>query len=213
MTTQEKIQEFKDYYKKLLISQFNNKEKALATINLLSEQFVVDGLIFDLINPAIVGGTFYTWVLDLINQYIGVSRYAFGFQRQNLKYTMLDYENDTTYWGQGNFNGFSDYQETFNDGMTFMSYTDTNNPSFYIPNNYFIILMLLKIGMNNIRATHANRLNLVYKIFGDNVRYIDNLDMTITLEIKTEYLEIVLLALNVKCFPISINCAYTYTVF
>ncbi len=47
MATEETIQSLIDYYTGLLIIQYNNKPKAMATISAISEEMIASGVMFD----------------------------------------------------------------------------------------------------------------------------------------------------------------------
>lgn len=79
---------FGEYYEKLLIIQYNSKEKAKATIRLIAEQYASDGIIFDVENGYDIN-TAIGKQLDILGKYIGIDRFCDGTPLNDDDYRFL----------------------------------------------------------------------------------------------------------------------------
>jgi hypothetical protein len=84
------VEELKEYYANLLILQYLNKPKAMATIKAVVEPVIMDQLPVD-VQDAFAIGTAEGVQLDVIGKYVGVSRSGYGTSGQPITLNDDDY--------------------------------------------------------------------------------------------------------------------------
>jgi hypothetical protein len=86
MTTQELI----EYYASLLIIQYRNKPKAVATIETVAKLALIDQLPLSVQNAYSIGSAVGVQ-LDILGKYVGVTRNGFGFFAQPITLNDIDF--------------------------------------------------------------------------------------------------------------------------
>lgn len=153
-----------EYYKNLLIIQYNNKEKARATIGLLINTLLQND-IYGQVQNAFNLQTAEGKQLDVLGKYIGIDRFItqvgdiegsyFGFT----SYTTL--LTDTTV-------GFTDYANYNTDGGGTLTYNDLNYTQELNDFDYRFVLKM-RIIQNNSNHSQKSIDDGIFIFFGDGV--------------------------------------------
>jgi hypothetical protein len=177
MTQLQQIETATDYYETLLILQYRGLPKASATIGLLTKQATADMLFgqfesaFDL--DLAVGPQ-----LDILGEYIGVSRY----QQDILD---IPYFGFKLYAGGGNPNGFTDYYAGVNLSGVFYRYQNFGVPNTALTDAAYQFLLKLKIILNHSDGTLSNIMTFLNMFLPGQVQLIDNQNMTLTYNVAS----------------------------
>lgn len=170
------IEELKTYYSDLLIVQYKQKEKARATIALLVEQVLADGIIFDVLDgydlDSAVGEQ-----LDVLGKWVGVDRFFDG----------ADYGDSVFGFADAVFSGgVSSYITGFDDATLlnkngiFLDAEQAITTGLRLNDDAFRILIRFKILQNNIDHSDKAINDALFATFGNTIFAKDNLDMTMT---------------------------------
>lgn len=183
------------YYKDLILYQYINAPKALATIDLLINQAVVDLLpiavrdAFDL-NTA-VGDQ-----LDVLGEYIGLSRVV-PFQIERDYFSLDDYNtplSDPT--------GFTSYlNDTLNrQGSTYL-YVFAQNSWSTLEDSEYRLLLKLKVVLNTSQATFYEIATILNDFFGSDIVFCDQQDMSISYFVVQSIERIISIAYDAGLLP------------
>lgn len=159
-----------EYYSNLLIAQYKNQPNMVGTTQLLVNQSLCDGLpqalrtCFNL--STAVGAQ-----LDIIGRIVGVPRNIMGLDLNN---TFFSY---TNYAGSPAANGFGSYTDVPYPTNLFRSYFD--NATYTLTDYQLQQLIYLKIIYNNTYSSTKNIVQALWTLYGDQVSYVDNANMTI----------------------------------
>jgi hypothetical protein len=161
-------------YADLLPMQYRDKPKARATIEILCQKALADGLALDLANAFDID-TAVGAQLDIIGKYVGVSRYiqvpaSFSY------YGFRDYISGHTQ----NTNGMQTYTGSLNAGILYKSYASIGQSSTAISDEGMRFIIKLQIISNHSDASFYGIQHLLLQFFGDAITVVDNLDMTMT---------------------------------
>lgn len=167
--------EIAEYYQGLLIMQYSQLPKAVATINLLATELIADNVYqqvmdgFDI--ETAVGAQ-----LDILATYVGAQRQVFGVIASRNYFQMPAYEDpnaDTSF-------GYIEYGDDINlVDWYYLTYEDANQPVYFLNDSE------LRRFIQYLAALHAsdhsleNLDDILFKFFGNNVTMTDNMDMTI----------------------------------
>jgi len=157
------IPEILDYYKNLLIIQYNNKEKARATVELNVKTLLQDGIICD-VQEAYNLETAIGKQMDILGEYIGVNRFysdrlIIGSFFGLTSYPTLD--SDTTV-------GMTNYTNYATDSGGFATYDDIITKEQLNDDDYRVILKL-KIIRNNSNHSHKSIDDGLFGFFGTDL--------------------------------------------
>jgi hypothetical protein len=172
-------QQVLDYYTSKLIVQYRTKPNALATIELLANLAFCDGLMeveptcFDL--ETAVGAQ-----LDILGRIVGVPREVYGL---DLEHTFFNF---TRYIAEPTSIGFGRYADDPYSADLFWRYNFLNSAVYTLTDVELLTLIKLKIILNNIYSSFKNLKEAIYDFFGSDIDVMDNKDMTLTYNIKTE---------------------------
>lgn len=166
-----------EYYRNLLIIQYHDKPKAMATIEALAQEMMASGIMLDVLNgfdiETAVGAQ-----LDIIGKYVGVDRfYSFVDPVDYFAvttYTEVDPDSDQKY-------GFTTYPDIdgnpqHNGTINYSSVVVLSNQ---LSDADYRTIIKLKILQNNINHSNKAIDDGVFAIFGNNVVPSSNGDMRI----------------------------------
>ena len=192
------VTEIIEYYRNLLIIQYHEKPKAVATIELFCRELLASGIIFD-VRDAYNLDTATGVQLDVIGKYVGVDRF----------YTVSDVEDyfalasyDEVSPGSAAKYGFSTYSTyggaSYNGTITYNSILNQGNN---LSDDDFRILIRLKILQNNINHSHKSIDDALWEAFGADVVASSTGAMDITYTISSTVGPIFTAALQKKVLP------------
>lgn len=186
------------YYVNLLIVQYHNKPKAMATIQLFAETMLANNIFIDIENAYNLD-TAVGVQLDVIGKYVGVTRY----------YSVLDLENFfslETYlepapsspprWGFCDYATFGDFQ--YNGSLTYGAIIAQNNS---LSDTDYRTLLKFKISLNYSNASNFDIDNIVYGTFGDLIRAESTGNMSIVYFIKPPLTELLIAVMFKRLLP------------
>lgn len=170
------ISDILEYYSNLLIIQYNDKEKAKATIQLLVETILANGLAFD-IRDAFNLDTAVGVQLDIIGQWVGVDRF---YSDEDFGDSVFGFADANDIPGvSANITGFNDAAAPDKTGM----FTDADNiisDGFSLEDDSFRVIINFKILQNNIDHSDSSIDTSLFDIFGADLFAKDNYNMTMT---------------------------------
>lgn len=154
------------YYANLLIVQYHNKPKAVATITALVTELLAAGVIFDVQN----GYSIETAIgkqLDIIGKYVGVDRFFKDLDLHD--YFAFNFYDEGAIpddkWG---FNTYTDFDTLIENGT--LTYNTIITKDFSLFDEEFRTIIKLKIIQNNSNHSHQSIDESIYKFFGNDVR-------------------------------------------
>lgn len=169
------LQQIIDYYADLIILQYNGKPKAKATIELIAQQLLCDGVMFD-VRDGFDVETAVGKQLDMLGKIVGVDRYYLGqvgFIDNTFGFTDYDESDD----GQQGFSDYSDYDTKVG---TMLQYIDVVSSSQMLSDEDFRLLLKLKIVCNNINYSQKSIDAALFDKFGTDLILSTMNDMNIT---------------------------------
>lgn len=167
MAYETELANVENYYADLLILQYRNKPKARATIKMLVDICLGDGLVFEL-NDCLNIDKAVGKQLDLIGQILGCNRNIYGLN-PDTKY--FSFEKTNAY-------GYSD-KDAVSQGY-WKSYFNSTGSAYGLSDTDYRQLLKFKAALNVMPSTMQGMDNAVYSVFGDNVEIINNQDLSIT---------------------------------
>lgn len=192
------ISELIEYYKNLLIIQYSNKPKAVATINALVTELISDGIIFK-IRDAFNVDTAIGVQLDIIGMWVGVDRYFNVTEPENY-FRFTDYiEVDP----DDHLGGFVDYAE-FDDadqGNGFLNYNSVLTVQNRLNDDDFRTIIKLKIIQNNSNHSHKSIDDSLFQFFEGEVRMFSDGNMEMTYFLSNNITQIIQAAIIKGIFP------------
>jgi len=184
-----------EYYARLLIIQYHNKDKARATTKLLVNQSLCDGLVqaeaaaFDL--ETAVGAQ-----LDIIGRIVGVPRNVYGLNIDNNFWNFTNYSEtppENLGWGR--------YADNPYGTDIWLRYNDAGSASYTLLDSQLRILIKLKIILNTTYSSTKALTEILWEFFGTDIEFIDNKDMTITYNIANGLSTTILAAIYLGLLP------------
>lgn len=163
MAAQETIDDIIDYYVNLLIIQYHNKPKAMATVQLIAEALLADAIYLDVQNGYDVN-TAVGVQLDVLGKYADINRFYSG-------QTLLGYFGFATYTGgaPSGTDGFSDYATFPLPVGKFLIYEEVLSGTLALGDSDFRTLLLLRIIQNNSNFSRGEIDRAIFDTFGDHV--------------------------------------------
>lgn len=187
-----------NYYINLLIVQYHNQPKAMATIRLFAQTMLANNILIDIQNAYDVD-TAVGVQLDVIGKYAGVTRY----------YSVLDLENYfslETYsevppsspprWGFTDYADFGNFQ--YNGTLTYGAIIAQNNA---LNDADYRALIKFVIALNYSNASNSDIDNIVFNTFGDVIRPESTGGMHIVYFITPPATELILALLFKRLLP------------
>lgn len=155
-----------DYYVNLLIIQYHNKPKAQATIRLLADTILSQGIIWDVMNGYNVD-TAIGKQLDIIGKYVGIDRF-FNVTDPADYFALTDYvEVDPDSEPKYGFTTYPDFdQDQFNGTMNYNSVITQENK---LNDDDYRVLIKLKIVQNHSNHSHKSIDDSVFQFFGTDL--------------------------------------------
>lgn len=161
------ITELVEYYKNLLIIQYNNKPKAQATIEAVSSMLLSNGILFD-IRDGFNIDTAVGVQLDIIGKYVGLDRFYTMVQDPIDYFAFTDYsEIDPDLkekYGLTTYAKFEEFQ--YNGTLNYNSVLTQDNK---LNDDDFRRIIKLKIIQNNSNHSHKSIDHAVWSVLGDSV--------------------------------------------
>lgn len=181
-----------NYYSDLLIAQYQTQPNMIATTQLLVDQSLCNGLpqqlqtCFDL--DTAVGSQ-----LNIIGEIVGVPRNIYGL---DLIHTFFNY---TNYVGSPAAIGFGNYTNSPYSSSLFRSYFDS--ATYTLTDFEMRTLIKIKILFNNIFSSTKNIVEGLWELFGYNVTFKDNQNMTIDYYVVNPYQTVFLAGQYLNILP------------
>lgn len=166
------LQSIVDYYTNLLIIQYKDKPKAKATVALMVNEMLANGIYFDVQNGFNIN-TAVGAQLDILGKYIGLNRFFKGQDFPDGIFGFTDYNGSDD--GQ---QGFTDYANYDSETYTTLTYQDIISNNQKLDDDDYRFLLKLKIICNNSSMTHGGIDNAIYTTFGNDLIADTNNDMT-----------------------------------
>ena len=162
------------YYQRLLIAEYANAPKALATIAIYVKQALGDMLVADL-GPAFDLDTAVGPQLDILGKYIGLPR-TIGLPLPEPYYEFSDYAGPTP-----SPNGFRDYlNPATNAGVIWDNYLFQGTENTALSDVAYSFMLKMQVVLNSNDGTLASIMDFLQQFFPGQIRLIDNKDMTLT---------------------------------
>lgn len=163
-----------DYYANLLIIQYHDQPNAIATIELLANSALADGVAIDVQNAYNIddeqGATAIGLQLDVIGKYVGINRYFSTID-------LINYSSLVTYsqvsalpdsppqWGITTYADFADYD--YNGTLLYNDIVTSQNA---LSDANFLILIRLAILRNNMNFSNQAIDSEMWNLFGGSIR-------------------------------------------
>lgn len=198
MAYETEIESVKEYYADLLILQYRNKPKARATIKMLVDVCMGDGLVFEL-NDCLNIDKAEGKQLDLIGQILGCNRNVYGL---NPDAKWFSFEKTDAY-------GYSD-KDALSEGY-WKSYFNTTGSSYALPDSDYRQLLKFKAALNVMPATMKGMDDALYQVFGNDVTLQNNQDLSVTYVISQQ--SVVTKAAEILGYftaPMGISISFSY---
>lgn len=187
-----------EFYRNLLIIQYNRRPKASATMKLLAETMLANGIYFDVLNGYSVE-TAVGVQLDVIGKYVGIDRF-FNVTDPRDYFALTDYEEvdpDSDFkYGFTTYPDFEDFQ--FNGTMNYNSVITVEN---MLNDEDYRQLIKLKIVQNNSNHSHKSIDDAMFRFFGTDVRPSSNGGMKMWYFLSENATDIVRAALEKGVLP------------
>lgn len=189
--TPEQIQLVKDAYTNLLIVQYNNKPKAKATIELIVEQMLAGGLIFD-VQDAFDIDTAVGHQLDILGKYIGLDRYYTGQNDLPIAFGFSNVDEDEP----DNVEGFAIPSDFLTKDGTFLIASEIISNNQKLSDTDYRVLLKLKIIQNTSNHSDKSIDDNLFKFFGTTIYAVDNYNMSMTYFADEDMLPLFLVAIE-----------------
>lgn len=185
------LQSIIDAYTKLLIIQYNDKPKAIATIQLIAEQMVADGIIFQ-IQDAFNIETAVGAQLDILGKYIGIDRYYTGTDITEVAFGFSSPDEDEP----TDVEGFASVADFSTKVGIFIGPAEALSGNQKLSDDDFRFLLKLKIIQNTCDHSVKSIDDNLFKFFGDSLSAVDIGNMAMTYLVDANILTIVLIAIQ-----------------
>jgi len=163
-----------EYYKELLIMQYNDKPKAVATIDAL----IRATMIFDVAAQVRDGYDIETAVgmqQDVLGKYLGTNRVVTGTTFTRSYFGFSEY-GDT---GPFTFFPMLKYGEDAPDAL-FRNYTESSQSLFALTDEEYRTIQKIAIIRNNSNASDKDIDDLLFQLFGSDAYFLDRMNMTVS---------------------------------
>jgi hypothetical protein len=186
----------KKRYTDLLITQYRDKPKAKATIEMYVELFWDDGVLFDLPNILnLENATGYK--LDIIGRIVGVDRNYYGIR--------LDPNQVYFSYGVGGMIAPTNVYKGYQTALVVGNYVNLDNvPSLdaKLNDEQLKFLIKLKIIFNHTNGSEGEINDALYQFFGTQIILITSNDMEITYQVAKIYEELIQISIAKKILPV-----------
>ena len=180
------------YYLNLLITQYRILPKAQATMNILNNRALCEGLpqtlerCFDL--DVAIGAQ-----LDILGNIVGVPRFVYGLDLLHTFFSFVRYNDTTPRPGFGRYNS-NPYPSSI--WLRYIATGDTQMTDFEM-----LACIQLKIIQNNMYTSLKDVSNALWTVFGNNIEVIDYRNMSIAYFATGQYYPILEIALYLEILP------------
>jgi hypothetical protein len=192
-------QTLQDYYSNLLILQYHNKPKAVATIKALAGLAAYDGLPFA-VRDAFDINTASGKQLDVLGKYIGFSRFASLLVIQNFfKYNI----------GQQitAINGYNVYSAGLIKSR-WLTYEGLPSADYPLGDEDLRLCLKLKLLVNSGAAITSLIKNELWALFGNTIALTDSRDLSYTYHLANIYEEVLPVILAYDLLPAPMGITY-----
>jgi hypothetical protein len=165
--------ELTDYYVSLLIVQYASLNNSTQTMRAIVKTLLQDQIVQQ-VQDAFDLNTAIGKQLDILGQFVGVSRNAFGLVPND--YWSLPSYSDTL---PAAFFGWADYNSTPPLIVHWLQYNDLNGAAYTLTDNQMRRLIGLKAAFSTSGMGLGDIDNILYSYFGPYVNLLDNENMTI----------------------------------
>lgn len=202
MTYDEQKQQLIDAYTNLLIVQYHDKPKAIATIKLLVETSLADMLPWKVRDLCLNVDRSFGVQLDQIGKWVGINRFISRSRYEGeMWYAYIDWddENEPNEL-QGGLQDW-DNEDLTTDGP-FLAYEDIVSSQRRLNDDTFRILIKLKIIKNEIMHSPKYIDDAIHELFEDDSVYVEwGTCMEMTYKYQSNKASIIELALEKGCLP------------
>lgn len=185
-----------EYYKNLLIIQYNNLPNASATIDAVVRECVADGVAFD-VRDGFSVDTAAGAQLDIIGQYVGVNRF---YESQDLTGVWFGFSNSEEF-EPADVTGYASASDFLSKDGEYLSVFDIVGTGYSLSDDDFRTLIKLKILLNNSNFSDKSIDDDLFAIFSGNLYAIDNLNMSMEYFTSADFSLIVKVALAKNLLP------------
>ena len=199
MTEEEIIQ----YYVNLLILQYQNSPKALATVALNASILTLNGVQFQL-QEAFDVTTAQGVQLDTIGKWVGVDRTYKGQTFPAGYFGFLNYGDPIAGNGQ---KGLLNYGAAPSTGGAMLTYSDIIANGQLLSDDIYRVLLQLKIASNTSNCSHSSIDNLLYQFFGNSIiaTSLNQMDITYFIQVDSSLLATIILQKKVLPNPTGVG--------
>lgn len=197
MTSPNDINSAVNYYKELLLYQYQNQVKATETIDLLVRAVISELVPLDIMNAFDIE-TAVGKQLDILGKYIGLSRRV-AITPTKPFWTLADY---TTYNPSVPVEGLTDYVDrTINSDSVFYVYSFANESFSDLTDFQYRQMLKLKITLNNSDNTLMTISSILWSFFNGGMVVYDTKDMFLSYAITDDQSSIAVLAFQLGLVP------------
>jgi len=196
-----------DYYKNLLIIQYNDKPNAQAHI----EALIRSAMIFDVAKEVERGFDIETAKgvqLDILGVYLGSDRIVTGVAFDRTYFGFVEYGATSPF----DFAGYIKYSDEVPD-VQFRSYKESKQSLFTLNDEEYRLILKLKIIQNNTIPSVKNIDEVMSIFFGDNVIFTDRQNMSISYIFNKGLARLITIAVSEGLLPrpsgVGLSVAYT----
>lgn len=195
-----------EYYKELLIIQYNDKPKARATIEAVSDQLIFFEIMENVANGFQIGNSVGKQ-LDILAKYSGVDRVVVGltFSRAYFGFSKPG-EVDPFQWKP-----FAKYGEVSPVGRI-RDYKESQQSEYNLTDQELRKMIQLAIIKNNFQASLKETDIILNQIFGPGVYMDDNLNMSITFYTDSLNERFLSIAASMELLPVPAGVSHTIVV-
>jgi len=193
------LDELKSYYSGILIKQYANKPRAIATVESVAGELWLDGMLLD--EPSCfdldeaVGAQ-----LDILGRIVGITREIHGLDLTNTYFQFTDYSATAG-------TDFADYSDLGTTGILWRRYfvdAVTN-----MTDDQMRAVIKLKIIFNCFSRTMKSIKEALFAEFAGSIDIEDNLDMTVDFDVYDPYHQVSDIADFLGIFPTAMGVSYT----
>lgn len=187
-----------EYYKNLLILQYRNKAKAVATIENIAKIILQDNILLNIesaFNPETAVGK----QLDILAKYLGLDRFlSQSVVDEGDYYSMISYYDNLS--EVNDQVGMTNYANYYTDSGGYLSYSNYSN-SQKLSDDDFRFILNMRIAQNNSNLSNKSIDEFLYSFYGQDVVASGDDRLSITYFVKDSLLNQVLIAASKKVLP------------
>lgn len=195
------ITQLVEYYANLLIIQYNGLPKAKASVELIAETILGNGLIIDVQNAYDID-TAMGVQLDVVGKYQGINRFFSEIDLINY-FAMVPYSeylslpDSPPAWGFSTYSNFDDY--SYNGTLTYEDVITSQNA---LSDSIFRTLIKLAVITNNCNYSRGQIDTLIWNLFGAMVRPESSGNMTMQYFVMGAVTTLIQAIITKNLFPV-----------